>query len=402
MSLEVGKSYEVEIEKLIYGGHGLAHTEGHTLFVSGAAPGDRVLVRVLEIERKLAKAVAEEIVSPSPIRREPRCSHFGICGGCHLQHIEYSEQLKIKSGFIRESINRIGRIDWKTEIPVLSGDEFGYRTRAEIKLSRIYHRSGSQALDIGFFKTGSHEICSVSNCAVLDAAANEKLGELHQHSLPPEATRVYLTVGDDQVLVTPATGENAKEAEVDATGKVFQEIAGKKLGFGPRTFFQSNRRLTEVLVAEALRGVEGETAFDLYAGAGLFTLPLADRFKRVFSVEGSPISSEHAKDNAILNHAENIEFHTGSVEGWLKYQAPARPDLVLLDPPRVGAGPTVVERLLGLQPAKIVYVSCDPTTLARDLKQLVAGGYQLVEVTGVDMFPQTYHVETIAKLRPID
>jgi 23S rRNA (uracil1939-C5)-methyltransferase len=287
----------------------------------------------------------------------------------------------------------MGGIDWHNEIEVLTADEFGYRARAEIKIN------GEQ---IGFFKAGSHDICPVTQCPILLPAANAALQELHQppNLLPRRATRVYLTVGDDQTLATPATGENAREAEVDAQGTVQQTIAGINYSFGVRTFFQANRLLVEQLVETAIEEVRGKVAFDLYAGAGLFSLQLARAFAQVYAVEGSKISSRHGLKNAQANRIANITYEAMSVEAWLKFRAPKlpRPDFVLLDPPRAGAGATVVQRLLALQPKRIHYVSCDPTTLARDLKLLTQAKYKLDSIIALDMFPQTYHVETVVKL----
>lgn len=392
--MNVGEIQEITIEKVIYGGDGLGRVNQQTVFVPFAAPGDRLRVRITKLERNFARAVIEEILEPSPQRREPPCKHFGICGGCQLQHIDYSTQLKIKADIIRESLQRIGGIKWENEIEVLSADEFGYRARAEIK-------RGADAT-LGFFQANSHEICEITECPILLPAAQQKLQALRTKadSLPKSATRVYLTAGDEEVIATPATGENARTAEIDARGTVAQTISGFNYHFGVRTFFQSNRLLVEKLVNTAIGDAHGKVAFDLYAGAGLFSLPLAQRFKQVYAVEGSKISVHHGLANAQTNHIQNVSYEALSVESWLKHKAPKlpRPDFVLLDPPRAGAGEPVVNRLLSLKPKAIHYVSCDPTTLARDLKLMRTGGYRLNAVTMLDMFPQTFHVETVVKL----
>jgi 23S rRNA (uracil1939-C5)-methyltransferase len=307
--------------------------------------------------------------------------------------LQYDAQRKAKAEFIRESLRRMGGIDWQQEIETITAAEFGYRARAEIKVS------GDQ---IGFFQAGSHDLCEITECPILLPAANAALRELHQppNLLPGHVTRVYLTVGDDQTLATPATGENAREAEIDAQGTVRQTIAGINYNFGVRTFFQANRLLVEQLVMNAIAEVKGEIAFDLYAGAGLFSLQLAKSFARVYAVEGSKIASQHGLQNAQANQIHNVNYEPMSVEAWLKFQAPKlpRPDFVLLDPPRAGAGEAVVQRLLTLRSPRIHYVSCDPTTLARDLKRLTKAKYNIDSITALDMFPQTYHVETVVKL----
>lgn len=393
MNLEPGDIHDITIEKIVYGGDGLGRVKGQAAFVPFAAPGDQLRVRITSLDRNFARAEIAEIVAPSPLRRAAPCPHFGVCGGCQLQHLQYAAQLTSKAEFIRESLRRMGGIDWQDKIEVLAADEFGYRSRAEIKIN------GEQ---IGFFKAGSHDICAVTECPILLPTANAALQELHKppNLLPSRATRVYLTVGDDQTLVTPATGENTREAEVDAQGTVQQTIAGINYSFGVRTFFQANRLLVEQLVATAMEEAKGKIAFDLYAGAGLFSLQLARVFAQVYAVEGSKISSQHGLQNARDNHIANVNYEAMSVEVWLRFQAPKlpRPDFVLLDPPRAGAGAAVMQRLLALQPRRIHYVSCDPTTLARDLKLLTQAKYKLDSITALDMFPQTYHVETVVKL----
>ena len=405
--MNLGEIHELKIEKLIYGGEGLGRVNNQTVFVAFAAPGDHLRVRITKLERNFARAEIVEILAPSVARRQAPCQHFGICGGCQLQHLHYETQLQAKVGFIRESLKRIGGIGWQDEIELLAADEFGYRSRAEVKINHQErgeknHSLDAQKIQIGFFKSNSHEICAVTECPILLPAANRELQKLNAEpdEISRQATRIYLTVGDDQVMATAATGENSRAAAIDALGTVHQIIAGIKYEFGVRTFFQANRLLVEKLIAAASSDTAGKIAFDLYAGAGLFSLQLAKNFSQVYAVEGSKISVQHGIANAQNNRIENVSYEPMSVEAWLKHKAVKlpRPDFVLLDPPRAGAGEIVINRLLTLQPSKINYVSCDPATLARDLKLLVKGGYRIDSVTAVDMFPQTFHVETVVKL----
>ena len=405
--MNLGEIHELKIEKLIYGGEGLGRVNNQTVFVAFAAPGDHLRVRITKLERNFARAEIVEILAPSVARRQAPCQHFGICGGCQLQHLHYETQLQAKVEFIRESLKRIGGIGWQDEIELLAADEFGYRSRAEVKINHQErgeknHSLDAQKIQIGFFKSNSHEICAVTECPILLPAANRELQKLNAEpdEISRQATRIYLTVGDDQVLATAATGENSRAAAIDALGTVHQIIAGIKYEFGVRTFFQANRLLVEKLIAAASSDTAGKIAFDLYAGAGLFSLQLAKNFSQVYAVEGSKISVQHGIANAQNNRIENVSYEPMSVEAWLKHKAVKlpRPDFVLLDPPRAGAGEIVINRLLTLQPSKINYVSCDPATLARDLKLLVKGGYRIDSVTAVDMFPQTFHVETVVKL----
>jgi len=398
LPVAVGDTQEVTIEKLVYGGDGLAHIGTQAVFVPFAAVGDQLRVRIIEVQRNYARGVIEEIISPSPVRRTPPCAYFGVCGGCQLQHLDYPAQLAAKAAFVRESLRRIGGIEWEPEIEVRHADELGYRSRAEIKVARD---AAGQAR-IGYFQAGTHEVCEVTHCPILLPAANRELQRLHTEPsvVPSDATRIYLTAGDDEVIASPATGEGRRAAEVDALGTAHQRIAGIDYGFGVRSFFQANRLLVEELVRAAVGEATGKLAVDLYAGVGLFTMPLAGRFEQVYAVEGNRTAAAHGTENLRANGFSNVRYEAISVEAWLKYKAPAlpHPDLVLLDPPRAGAGPQIIERLAAIAPSAITYVSCDPATLARDLRLLIDNGYRLSSLLALDMFPQTFHVETVAQL----
>ncbi len=394
----IGDLCEVTIEKIVYGGEGLARIGDFAVFVPMAAPGDRLRVRVVSVERRFARAVIEEPIALSPLRRTPPCDYFGTCGGCQLQHLPYADQLDAKVGFVRESLQRIGGIDWQGPLPIHSGPELGYRSRAELKIER--DEAGRPRF--GYFQLATHELCEVHACPILHPLAGRALERLWEDpsKIPGDATRVWLTLGDGGVLVTAATGENGRIAEIDASGTVSQVVAGKSYSFGVRSFFQGNRLLVDDLVRVACGEEKGARAVDLYAGVGLFSLQLAGRFEKVCAVEGSRVAVAHGTANAQLNAIDNIVFESVSVEGWLKYRTAGweSPDLLLLDPPRAGAGAVVVERIISLAPTTIIYISCDPATLARDLKGLLAGGYRLTSIDAVDMFPQTWHVETVVRL----
>jgi 23S rRNA (uracil1939-C5)-methyltransferase len=396
--LEPGEVHEVTIEKLVYGGDGLARIGTQAVFVPFAAAGDHLRVRVTDVERNYARAVIEEIICPSPARRTPPCAYFGICGGCHLQHLTHQAQLEAKVSFVRESLQRISNIEWAGEVDVRAASEFGYRSRAEIKVSR--GEEGEPL--IGYFRSGTQDVCEVTDCLILLPAANRELHHLHTEPslIPSDATRVYLTAGDDEVIVTPATGENGRSDEIDALGTAYQRLAGTDCGFGVRSFFQSNRLLVEDLIQAAIGDARGTFAVDLYAGVGLFSLQLARRFEQVCAVEGNRAAANHGMENVRANGLNNVRYEPISVEAWLKYKSSElpRPDLVLLDPPRAGAGPQVVERVVALAPPAVTYVSCDPATLARDLRMMLDFDYRIDSITVVDMFPQTFHVETVVHL----
>ena len=395
----VGDTYEVAIEKLVYGGDGFAHIGSQAVFVPFAAVGDRLLLRITGVERNYARGVIEEILEPSPDRRTPPCERFGDCGGCQLQHLSYAAQLETKVAFVRESLRRIGNIDWNGEIVIRSAEESGYRSRAELKVAR----DSFGRARIGYYRPASQDVCEVEKCLILMPTANRELQRLYAEPslIPNDATRILVTVGDEEVIVTPATGENGKAEAVDALGTAYQRICGVNYGFGVKSFFQGNRLLVEELVRTAIADAGGKLAIDLYAGVGLFSLQLAKSFDQVCAVEGSRPAANHGIENARANGVANVRYEAISVEAWLKYKSVEMPcpDFVLLDPPRAGAGAQVIERLAAMSAPQIAYVSCDPATLARDLRLLLNYGYQIESITALDMFPQTFHVETVVRLK---
>jgi 23S rRNA (uracil1939-C5)-methyltransferase len=372
--LRRGAVIEVDVEKLVFRGDGLARHGGIAVFVPFAAPGDRLRVRVTEIGRGFARGEIVDVLQPGPARREPRCRHFGLCGGCQLQHVEYAAQLDAKVGFVRESLRRLGAIDWTADIPIRAAAEFGWRTRAEIQARRGH---------VGYFRAATHEIVDVAECPILAPAVETFVVGLADD---PPRNAVHVAVGDDGVV---ATGHCAV---------VRQRIADFDFEFGADSFFQANRPLVDELVREAVSGAAGGLAVDLYAGAGLFSLPLARTFREVVAVEARGATVRRGEANAAKNAVTNVRFVADSAENWVGAASAERPDLVLLDPPRTGVGPRGAESIAMLGAPAVTYVSCDPATLARDLQVFVALGYRLASVVALDMFPQTYHVETVAKL----
>ncbi len=407
----VGEAFDITIEKLVYGGDGLAHIGSQAVFVPLAAAGDKLRVRITTVERSYARAAIEEMLEPSPDRRTPPCAQFGVCGGCQLQHLNYSAQLEAKVAFVRESLQRLGGIEWNDEIAVVAADEFHYRSRAELKVARDGQAPHAPSISsipsaktrIGYYRAGTQEVCEVEECLILLPAANRELQRLRSEPslIPNDATRVHFTVGDEEVIVTPATGENGKSEAVDGLGTAHQMIGGINYGFGVRSFFQGNRLLVEELARTAIGDARGQLAVDLYAGVGLFSLQLAKTFDQVCAVEGNRAAANHGIDNVRANNLTNVRYEAISVEAWLKYKTSElpRPDFVLLDPPRAGLGGQVIERLAAMAAPRIAYVSCDPATLARDLRALIEYGYRIDSITAVDMFPQTFHVETVVQLR---
>ena len=390
----VGDIIEVTTDRLAFGGEAVARHDGLAIFVPLAVPGERLQVRITERKKNYARAAIENVIESSPDRRDPPCRYFGDCGGCQLQHMSYEMQLASKVRFVRDALERIARIDWPDEIPIRHGPPFGYRARAQI---RIDQRTGR----VGFNRTASHSICDVVSCPILIPELDAALSSLRA-AVAGANVNDRVVAGLRQIDV--AAGETGVSFEPAlsnlASVPLRQTASGAVYGFDPSTFFQSNPALLDVLIEEAVGGLSGEFAIDLYAGVGLFTIQLARRFKRVIGVEADPRTAKHAIANIAANSAANIEFRTSPADSWLKgFKASASqsPDLLVLDPPRTGAA-QAIPSIIELSPRSIAYVSCDPATLARDLRALVDGGYTISRVTAIDLFPQTYHVETVALL----
>lgn len=394
--LGVDSIVEVEIERIVPGGAGLAHAEGYTLFVTLAAPGDRVRAQVERVRGKVAFASVLEVVKASPVRVEPPCPYFGRCGGCDFQQLTYEAQLAAKVEIIRDCLRRIARLEPPAGIPITpSPDIWQYRSRA-----RWQHDPVRQYL--GYYELASHRVCDVVECPVVIPTVGDKLSALRATlagaaSGEFDGTEDFQAVaGDDGVsLLPPLAAGDARER--------FREIAGERYRFDASCFFQINHALLAPLLAAALGDAEGARAVDLYCGVGLFTLPLARRFTRVIGVEGNAAATAFALLNLTDAQLANASIETARVGAWLaRHAASLAPvDFVLLDPPRAGAEPEAIAGILTLRPARIAYVSCDPATLARDLRTLTANGYTLDSLAAFDMFPQTHHVETVAHLRRI-
>jgi 23S rRNA (uracil1939-C5)-methyltransferase len=434
---EEEKTLEVEIERLLPGGVGLAHAAGLTLFVSLAAPGDVLRVRVDRVQGKIGFASVVEILKPSPVRTEPPCPYFGRCGGCDFQQLTYQAQLAAKVEIIRDCLQRIAKIEMPVsaplEIPITpSPNEWRYRARANWQVD-------SAANLLGYFERGSNRVCDVEYCGVLVPELQQTLEQVRREVLAePTAAAprdIDAAVGDEGVSVAPPLAGFR-------TDVVSRRVGNETYYFSAAAFFQVNHELLGPLIAAALGEAGGDnketprggTAIDLYCGVGLFTLPLARRFRRVIGIEANARATEFARRNleaarrgssqtlrarvdrgssptvrqgfetgGVDNQAldlGNVKIVTARVGDWLHEHARslAPVDFLLLDPPRTGCENRDIAGILALGPARISYVSCDPATLARDLKKLIAGGYSLDSIAAFDMFPQTHHVETVVRL----
>lgn len=383
-------SFEVEIERILPGGFGLAHADGKTIFVALAAPGDRLRVRVDRQQGNVLFASIEEILVPSPDRIEPPCPYFGRCGGCDFQQLTYEKQLAAKAEIIRDCLQRIARIENVPDIFVTpSPRDWRYRMRAMWQIDE-------EQRTIGYYERGSRRVCDVVDCAVLVPELQQTLERVRAteaYEFPPGMKHLDVVAGENGVSLSPAfAGFETIELSL--------AIADEKYSYNAESFFQINAGLLPPLIEFALRDVAGSTAIDLYCGVGLFTLPLARRFKQVIGVESNPGATRFARRNLQQAQLDNARVINSGVADWVRSSAAksTKADFVLLDPPRAGAESVVIKQIIDFRAPRICYVSCDPATLARDLRKLLAGGYVIDSLVAFDLFPQTHHVETVVRL----
>ncbi|HEX8985913.1 MAG TPA: class I SAM-dependent RNA methyltransferase [Bryobacteraceae bacterium] len=392
---------EVVIEKLVYGGSGLARDGGRVVLVPFVLPGESVRVGEETERRGVIEARLDEVLSPGAGRTEPPCPFFFRCGGCHYQHATYEVQLEQKVAILREALRRVGKMEAPEHVRVLSGEPLGYRNRTQFHLA---------AGEIGYFGFASHRLVPVDHCPISSPKVNEALTALRdmrtQRRFPDFVSSIEVFTNESDVQL------NVLEAAQPVSRRFFDWCAERIPGYTEdavdytvgevtyrvrhRSFFQVNRYLLGLMVETALEGAGGAKALDLYSGVGLFSIPLARRFGEVTAVETSGSAALDLEFNAQRAGAHVAVRHQ-AVEAYLEH-LPERPDFVLADPPRAGLGKYAVRHLLRLKPERLTIVACDPATLARDLAVLVAGGYRLDALTLVDLFPQTYHIETVARL----
>lgn len=366
----------VTVEKWVYGGRGLARAGGLVVLIPYVLPGEEVRFLVESRKPGLVNGRLLEVLTPSPLRVAPPCPYFGRCGGCHYQHAPYPFQLQAKRAILQEVLRRLGRLAAPASIELLTGPEFEYRNRAQFHIA-----SGR----IGFHRAGSHQLVDVERCAIASPGLNQALQELRSRRLPARLNSIEVFTNESQTQFR-AVGCGPPALPLD------YPAAGERFRVRPQSFFQVNRFLVDALVSACVPVEGGHSAWDLYAGVGLFSLPLARRFSRVTAVE--PGYAEHSDLEFNASRAGlDVAALRLTAEDFLAAQDRA-PDFVLADPPRAGLGKTVVRELLRLQPPRLALLSCDPATLARDLAALHAGGYHIARILLIDLFPQTAHLET--------
>jgi 23S rRNA (uracil1939-C5)-methyltransferase len=388
----------LNIEKLVYGGEGLSRSDGQVVLVPFVLPGERVEVQASRVKNGLLRGTDPRILEPSPERIAPLCEYFANCGGCHYQHAHYDFQLRQKQAILRETLQRLGGIAYEDEIALVAGDPWNYRNRIQLHFDK---RS------VGFRRADSHDLCPITHCPISSPKLNEAIAKfdwaVKQREWPRflQSLEIFTNETDVQLTVADATRPVASRfftwcgtfLEGLAPGPINYAAAGHTFRIGGGSFFQINRFLIEALVETVLGDERGNYAVDLYAGVGLFSLPLASRFERVDAVERGGSAFRDLEHNAA---SANITCIKASSEDYLG-RLESKPDVIFADPPRTGLGPEATRAILSVAPERLTIVSCDPATLARDLK-LLQPTYRIMKLALVDLFPQTFHFETVAHL----
>lgn len=383
---------ELRIDGLAAGGDGVGRDpDGRVVFVPFAAPGDRLRVRVLEERARFARAEIEDVLEAGPDRVTPPCPVFGTCGGCAWQHIAYERQVEAKRAIVRDALARIGKVG---ALPGLdfaaSPAPYGYRGRARLRVERG---------EVGFRQRRSHALCAVTACPLLVPALDETLGAMAASPPSPDG-EWELAAGDDGTVRMAPLGARTIARDDGPPGLAI-DAAGERIRVSAGGFTQANALLRDALATAVLDAAgSGQTALELFAGAGFFTIGLARRFPRVIAVESDPGAVLDLTHNVADAKARHVRVIEARVETWLTAAdaESLRAEVVVLDPPRGGVGAAAAAVLAQLPARRIVYLSCDPATWARDLAVLVSHGWQLTRVHGFDLFPQTPHVEALAVL----
>jgi 23S rRNA (uracil1939-C5)-methyltransferase len=429
----------LSIEKLIYGGDGLARTPGGAdgrslaVFVPFVLPGERVEAEIAQQKPGFARGAVTRLVEPLAERVASGCPYFQQCGGCHYQHIPYQRQLEFKAGILRETLQRVAKIELKDEVRLHASPPWNYRNRTRLQVET------APEFALGYFRFGSHEFLPVRECPISSPLIQRmmaRLVELRGCECPAEVEEIefFADAADERLLVWAFCRRGANIEDLLRWGAMLQHelpaVAG--ISFFPSrrrsedeapadmkplahlgepairyrvgeadyrvsagAFFQVNRHLVDELVSVVTSNASGETALDLYAGVGLFSAVLARSFHHIFAVEASLISHS----DLVQNVPTNVKAVGTRTEDYLRSRpVRKRTDLVVIDPPRTGAGKAVTRWLVELGAPRVRYVSCDPATLARDLAPLLASGYRIEEAHLFDLFPQTFHIETVMLL----
>lgn len=407
-------SFSLQLDSLTYGGSTIAHHDGRAIFVPYSLPGEHVLVRITRDKGSFAFAEITEILASSSVRITPQCPHFGPgrCGGCHYQHIDYAAQCAYKQQIVAEQLARIGGLRAVNVLPTIpSAQPWHYRSHATFHVT-------SQG-QLAYVMTDDRTRLHIDACHIIRPGVADLFERLRSHDFrgaasvrlqvgssdaeriivispsPGQHVNVDLPVPDDTSLVSLLNQDRARTLR--GRGMVTYDIHQRSFRASAGSFFQVNLAQAETLVrlvVDFLNPQPHERLLDLYSGVGLFTVFLADTAREVVAIESTACAVEDARHN--VAGFDNVHIVRSTAERALVKQRDAFAAAVV-DPPRAGMKPEALDALIALAPAKIAYVSCDPTTLARDAKRLTAAGYTMLDVQPVDMFPQTYHIEAVAR-----
>ena len=411
------ETFDIQLEKHTYGGDAMGRLpDGRAVFIPFGLPGERVRVQLTDNKKNFARGEIIEIFETSKDRIQPRCKHFGECGGCHYQNLPYEKQLEIKTEILRDQLARIGKIENPPVQPMVACPHpWNYRNHIQFSLSK----NGK----LGFVRapvqpSPSRDILEISECHLPEPSINDVWPRLE---FEPETgiERVSLRAGqeDDLMLMLESGSLETPELEIEAGISVthnyeentvvmagndhtFMDVLGRDFKVSAPSFFQVNTVMAGAMVQYLLDHLlitQASTALDIYCGVGLFSAFLAPKCRRVIGIEASPSACADFVSN--LDEFENVELYEGLAEEVIP-DLEGKPEIVLVDPPRAGLEKNVVEGILNLKPQVIAYVSCDPSTLARDARRLIEGGYELKQVVPFDLFPQTYHIESISMFEP--
>jgi 23S rRNA (uracil1939-C5)-methyltransferase len=420
--IEAGDIVELFIEKLLYGGLGLSHYGSIACFVNDVIPGETVLASIDAIKKHYLKTSLQHIVIPSPHRIEPHCRLFSHCGGCQLQHMDYRMQLECKSMIVKECFERIGAIRNPPLLPICpSPATFHYRSRANFKIH------ANTSCTIGYYQRSTHTIIPVPECPLLVPPLNQALEQIR--SLLNTASFPIKNISELQLLFIKAAGEvlvsfyseailtacavitkdtrlqwiTIHDSTCLSAGELMldEEILAMSFKRGPTTFYQVNINQNITMIQQVvnfLKPVQNKRILDLYCGCGNFSLFLAREGAQIIGIDSNKCAIDEAIQNARANNLPDCVYIQGNVESVTDYLKIGQCDAVLINPPRLGCSQKVLDIVTGLQPRTIIYISCNPSTLARDVKQLITSGYAADSIQPVDMFPQTFHIETVIKL----
>lgn len=390
--VQPGDTLTLELTDIAFHGASIGRHDGQVVFADYGIPGETSAVLIEKVKRSMLLARVVEPVEPSADRVEPPCPYFGVCGGCQWQHIAYERQLELKTHVVAEQLRRIGKFDDAPMSPMIGcPNPYGYRNNARF--------TTSPDGELGYIsRPGSgRRFMRIDRCLIMDDAINDALAQMQGRAQVKHQVVVRHGEHTGDLLIQQDLSELVPE--LPSGGDYYEEVLlGTRFRVSASSFFQTNTIQAETLARLAIERMAlagGETVVDAYAGVGTFAALVAPLAQRVIAIEESPSALEDARVN--LAPFPNVEYHSGKVEKILP-ELEVEPDVILLDPSRTGMAQRAIDGVLKHRARRVVYVSCDPATLARDLRILVDGGYRLLDVTPVDMFPQTYHIEAVATL----